>query len=484
MRARVTVCNCRQWWMLACLLPLLAMGGCASFPTQREATYPAAYAVGVDRATRLAVRAMQELGFQVFNQNEAAGYVHGHKIDKDIMGFAETFNLEGNFFRDAGGGLRLQAVSTAGREVAVSTYPSEAVDQFMQVFERILREEASRPLALAPPGTPPNGARRADRDAGTGRFSDAADAYRRALASGPPQASVYHGLGWNYYKLGRYLEADEAFRQALALEPDNANTLLTMGSTQMQLGRRDAAVEYWQRASALDPSGEVGNIARTNLAKAAYGAKLKGHGPVAAGRSDGRKAVIAVGDVQVKAAGATAAIGDGLREMLHTALHGSGYFIVVERMDLAGIAAEQALSRSTQARLDGGLPEGRMDVAEVMVYAAVTEFEPEAKGASWVNFMPGVPLAVSQQYNEAHMALDVRVVDVASGRVLATQRVPGLAIATQGSVSVLVSGAVGGMPVGLNAYRNTPMEVAIRDCIQKSVMYVAGNIPEVYFRHQ
>ena len=51
-------------------------------------------------------------------------------------------------------------------------------------------------------------------------------------------------------------------------------------------------------------------------------------------------------------------------------------------------------------------------------------------------------------------------------------------------MSVLVSGAVGGMPVGLNAYRNTPMEVAIRDCIQKSVMYVAGNIPEVYFRHQ
>lgn len=51
-------------------------------------------------------------------------------------------------------------------------------------------------------------------------------------------------------------------------------------------------------------------------------------------------------------------------------------------------------------------------------------------------------------------------------------------------MSLLASGAVGGMPVGLDAYLNTPMEVAIRDCIQKSVMYVASNIPEVYFRHQ
>lgn len=323
-----------------------------------------------------------------------------------------------------------------------------------------------------------------DRHAYAGQFADAVADYQKALAAGPPRASIQHGLGWNYYNLGRYEEADRAFRQALAMDPDNANTLLTMGTTQMQMGRTDAAQEYWQKASTLDPQGEIGNIARTNLAKTAYNTQLKGAGPAVAGRSDGQKAIVAVGDFQVKAAKATAAIGDGLREMLHTALHNSGYFIVVERMDLQGIAAEQSLARSHMAQPDSALPEGRMDVAEIMVYAAVTEFEPEAKSANWFNVIPKVPLAISQNYNESHMALDMRVVEVASGRVLATQRIPGLAIAMQASLSTVLPGTRLGIPVSLNMYRNTPMELAIRDCIQKSVMYVINNTPEDYFRHR
>jgi curli biogenesis system outer membrane secretion channel CsgG len=82
------------------------------------------------------------------------------------------------------------------------------------------------------------------------------------------------------------------------------------------------------------------------------------------------------------------------------------------------------------------------------------------------------------------MALDVRVVDVASGRVLTTQRIPGLAITTQASVSTVLPGAGVGVPVSLSMYRSTPMELAIRDCIQKSVMYVVNNTPQDYFRHR
>lgn len=143
------------WWLLGCILLL---GACASLPSKQESAYPASYAISVDRATRLAARAMQEMGFQVFNQNEAAGYVHGHKIEKDPMGFAVTFNLEANFVRDAGGGLRLTAVCTAGKEVALSTYPSDAVSKFIQTFDRIIQAEASKPRAPVPrpaPAAPP-----------------------------------------------------------------------------------------------------------------------------------------------------------------------------------------------------------------------------------------------------------------------------------------------------------------------------------------
>ncbi|MEN6587677.1 MAG: hypothetical protein ABFE02_16685 [Sulfuricella sp.] len=142
-----------SWLALGAILTGL-LGACASLPSKQESAYPASYAIGVDRATRLAARAMQEMGFQVFNQNEAAGYVHGHKIEKDPMGFAVTFNLEANFVRDAGGGLRLSAVCTAGKEVALSTYPSEAVSKFIQTFDRIIQAEASKPRAPAPPPAP------------------------------------------------------------------------------------------------------------------------------------------------------------------------------------------------------------------------------------------------------------------------------------------------------------------------------------------
>lgn len=152
--ARHTCNNIRIGWAIVSCALLLVLAGCASFPSKQESAYPASYAISVDRATRLAARAMQEMGFQVFNQNEAAGYVHGHKIEKDPMGFAQTFNLEANFVRDAGGGLRLTAVCTAGKEVALSTYPGEAVAQFIQVFDRNIHEEVSKPRAPVFPRVP------------------------------------------------------------------------------------------------------------------------------------------------------------------------------------------------------------------------------------------------------------------------------------------------------------------------------------------
>jgi len=60
-------------------------------------------------------------------------------------------------------------------------------------------------------------------------------------------------------------------------------------------------------------------------------------------RYDGPKARIAVGDFQVKAAGATIEIGDGLREMLLTALFNSNRFIVLERQAVQDVMLEQDL---------------------------------------------------------------------------------------------------------------------------------------------
>jgi curli biogenesis system outer membrane secretion channel CsgG len=167
--------------------------------------------------------------------------------------------------------------------------------------------------------------------------------------------------------------------------------------------------------------------------------------------------------------------------MLITALFNSGYFIVVERMDMEGLTAEQALSRSKLARLDSVIPEAQMEVAEILISGTVTEFEPD-KG-SWI---PGIigKTFISQRWGESHIAMDLRVVDVASGRILVEKRIPGLAISFKASIAGGVPVGDIALPVSLGIYRNTPMEYAIRDCVQKIAMYVVNGIPEVYYRHR
>jgi curli biogenesis system outer membrane secretion channel CsgG len=195
------------------------------------------------------------------------------------------------------------------------------------------------------------------------------------------------------------------------------------------------------------------------------------------------KAAIAIGDFQVKAANAGQYVGDGLREMLLTALHGSGRFVVVERMDVKGLAAEQALSRSRMARPGDSVPEGQMDVADVMVYGAVTEFEPEVRGGGLSIGMPNVPLTLGMQAKSAHMAIDIRLVDVATGRVLATGRVAGAAQSTQATIGANLRTRGFNMPATLGGFSNTPMEQAIRECIEKATGYIVQSMPTAYFHH-
>ena len=207
-------------------------------------------------------------------------------------------------------------------------------------------------------------------------------------------------------------------------------------------------------------------------------------GDPAAPRADRRCATVSVGDFQVKAAKASQQIGDGLREMFHTSLHNSGYFIVLERMDIKGLAAEQALSRSNMAGAGAAVPKAQMDVADVIVYGVVSEFEPEAGGMAFGNFIPQARMSVKQSSRFSEMAIDVRAVDVRTGRVLVAHRIPGSAQSYSAGVGMSIGSGRLNMPVGLEAYRNTPMEFAIRDCIQKASYYVINNIPQEYFRHE
>ena len=203
----------------------------------------------------------------------------------------------------------------------------------------------------------------------------------------------------------------------------------------------------------------------------------------------GPKARIAVADFDVKAAKASFEIGSGLREMMITALINSSRFSVVERQALGAVMQEQELSASGAAQVGAGGPSrGKIKTADLIVTAAVTEFEPNASGGmAGIGGGGGIASGVlggllGASMNKAHMALDLRIVDTSTSEILASTRVQGQATDVAGGFT---AGFLGGWGLGggLGAYANTPMEKAIRICIIEAVRYASQVIPASYYKY-
>ncbi len=202
----------------------------------------------------------------------------------------------------------------------------------------------------------------------------------------------------------------------------------------------------------------------------------------------GTKARIAVADFEVKAAKATNEIGTGLREMLVTALINSNRFSVVERQALAAVMQEQELAASGAAQAGTSAQRGKIKTADLIVTAAVTEFEPKATGGKagiggggkvGSGILGGV---IGGALNKAHMALDIRIVDTSTSEILAATRVQGQASDIKGALGIGFGGNWG-LGAGLSGYANTPMEKAIRVCIIEAVKYVSQSIPANYYKY-
>ncbi len=203
----------------------------------------------------------------------------------------------------------------------------------------------------------------------------------------------------------------------------------------------------------------------------------------------GPKARIAVADFDVKAAKATGEIGTGLRDMMVTALVNSNRFSVVERQVLSAVMKEQELAASgAAAQGAGGAQRGQIKTADLIITAAVTEFEPQASGgAGGIGGGGGVGSGIlggllGAAFNKAHMALDIRIIDASTSEVLAATRVQGQASDVAGG---FMAGFFGGWALGggLTVYANTPMEKAIRICIIEAIRYVSQTIPPNYYKY-
>jgi curli biogenesis system outer membrane secretion channel CsgG len=209
-------------------------------------------------------------------------------------------------------------------------------------------------------------------------------------------------------------------------------------------------------------------------------------------RYDGPKARLAVGEFQDKTAkgGWTGGwlgmfgmnfkqIGDGMQDMLTTALFNTNRFIVLEREQLGEVLKEQDLAASGRIKKGTEAPTGEIYGAELLITAAVTEFEGGAKGVGGGTKVLGV--TVGGGVKKAHIAIDIRIIDTKTSQIVAATSVEGSAtnIALGGLTNI-----GGSLPVALGGFSKTPTEKAIRVCIQKAVEYIVSQTPADYYRYK
>ena len=204
---------------------------------------------------------------------------------------------------------------------------------------------------------------------------------------------------------------------------------------------------------------------------------------------DGPKARIAISQFKDKTAKGggfhgwwNPEIGDGMRDMLATALFNTDRYIVLERQIMSEVLAEQDFGASGRVRQETAAPIGQIEGAELLITGAITEFEPASGGiGGGVGGLFGTVIgAVAGSMKKSHVAIDLRVVDTRTSRIVAATSVEGVA-KDKSLGGLLVGSGVGG---GLGGYSKTSMEKAVRVCLGEAVKFIVTKTPQKYYHYK
>ncbi len=167
-------------------------------------------------------------------------------------------------------------------------------------------------------------------------------------------------------------------------------------------------------------------------------------------------------------------IGKGVADMLVTALVESKKFMVVERSELEQVLNEQGLGQSGLVTPQSAAKVGQLLGAEMLVTGSVTEFgEKESKVGGGLGRLGGLNLGVSKK--KARVAVDVRLVNVNTGEIVAAKSAVGEDAST------------GLDNVGVNdidfhntdTWDNTQLGKASREAIEQCVQYITEGMESV-----
>lgn len=205
----------------------------------------------------------------------------------------------------------------------------------------------------------------------------------------------------------------------------------------------------------------------------AFGLSLAaGAGAKEAPEYHGPKQTISVLEFDNKVEGVfgSAALGEGMTEILTTALVQSERFIVVERLALRPLLREQEMAMTGLVNEQTGVQTGQMAGAQFFIKGAVTEFNPKAGGGGLsVGYSKG---KVGGKSSKAYVGIDVRLVDNATGQIFASYNAS--ATARQGGASVGTSIIHNDDPfqLGISKFKSTALGVAVRKAIEEVVGFI------------
>lgn len=158
-------------------------------------------------------------------------------------------------------------------------------------------------------------------------------------------------------------------------------------------------------------------------------------------------------------------VGGGIAAMLVSELRNSDRFTVIERAELGTLLYEKQMgqegitsSPSTAQKLLG---------AQLFIRGSVTEFSEQDKGGGLnVGFgLGGFSNALGTRNSKGTVAIDIRLIDSGSGRIVSTYTVK----RTIKSRSAAFQTGKGAFSLGGNGFKQTPLGQATREAIQEAV---------------
>lgn len=164
----------------------------------------------------------------------------------------------------------------------------------------------------------------------------------------------------------------------------------------------------------------------------------------------------------------------GLTEMLTTELVKTGRFVVVERASIKEVTGEQDFGASGRVNKETAAPQGKIIGAQTLITGDITEFTYNQTSMGGKLKILKTVQAKSERVT-AMVALDIRLVDAATGEVIFSKRSEGRASMSGASAEL----TRGDSEFSISKYQNTPLGRASREAIAGAVASIVSELKEV-----